>query len=247
MLKTTDNINILYEVIPIRLFLIVMLVFYHAFAIFSGAWSPVAGYPEIQLYNIMDKLSYACLLETFVFISGYIFGFQYNKKKGYILETRSFFVGKFKRLILPSFLFSILYILVFQEYDKPIVTIVYNILCGTGHMWFLPMLFWCFVFISLAEKTRISDKYMTFILIIMLFISVLPLPFRIDTAMYFFVFFYAGYSVKKHGLSIPYNETRLFLVLLVSFVLIFALKLNICEFDCCKMLGGGIFCMHFIY
>ena len=70
----------LYEVVPIRLFLIVMLVFYHAFAIFTGAWKPIAGYPEIPGYALLGNLSYACLLETFVFISGYVFGYQVRIK-----------------------------------------------------------------------------------------------------------------------------------------------------------------------
>ena len=74
MAETTAKSNIIYEVVPIRLFLIVMLVFYHAFAIFSGAWEQLDGYPKIYVYDVMDKLSYACLLETFVFISGLYLG-----------------------------------------------------------------------------------------------------------------------------------------------------------------------------
>ena len=70
------NKTVLFEVIPVRIFLIVMLVFYHAFAIFSGAWAPITNYPLIPAYDIMDKLSCAALLETFVFISGSILGFQ---------------------------------------------------------------------------------------------------------------------------------------------------------------------------
>lgn len=80
MAETTAKSNIIYEVVPIRLFLIVMLVFYHAFAIFSGAWEQLDGYPKIYVYDVMDKLSYACLLETFVFISGYILGYQVRWK-----------------------------------------------------------------------------------------------------------------------------------------------------------------------
>ena len=41
--------TILYEVIPIRLSLIAMFVFYYAFVVFSGAWNPIEIYIE---YNI---------------------------------------------------------------------------------------------------------------------------------------------------------------------------------------------------
>lgn len=90
MQKESSNNNILYEVIYVRLFLIIALVFYHAFAVFSGAWAPIADYPNIPVYSIIDKLSYACLLETFVFISGYILGYQVSKKGDEYIQTKQF-------------------------------------------------------------------------------------------------------------------------------------------------------------
>ena len=33
----------------IRPILLVLLVFYHAFAIYSGAWDPIEGYPEVPV------------------------------------------------------------------------------------------------------------------------------------------------------------------------------------------------------
>lgn len=209
MKNISRNNNILYEVVPIRLVLIALLVFYHAFAIFSGVWSPITGYPEIPLYDIMDKLSYACLLETFVFISGYILGFQVSKK------------GE-----------------VYIKNEKPLPTVVYNILSGTGHMWFLPMLFWCFVFVFLAEKTKLSIKWMVGASFIMLFASVLPLPFRINTAMYYFAFFYTGYCIKKYEWSIPHDGTWKYILLLAGFASAFVLKIYICELENMRM-GGG--------
>lgn len=215
MKNISRNNNILYEVVPIRLVLIALLVFYHAFAIFSGVWSPITGYPEIPLYDIMDKLSYACLLETFVFISGYILGFQVSKK------------GE-----------------VYIKNEKPLPTVVYNILSGTGHMWFLPMLFWCFVFVFLAEKTKLSIKWMVGASFIMLFASVLPLPFRINTAMYYFAFFYTGYCIKKYEWSIPHDGTWKYILLLAGFASAFVLKIYICELENMRM-GGAI--LHYLY
>ena len=245
MNNKSRNNNILYEVVPIRLLLIVLLVFYHAFAIFSGAWSPIAGYPEIPLYDIIDKLSYTCLLETFVFISGYILGFQVSKKgDGYIHNVTPFLTKKLKRLILPSILFSVIYMFLFNGYEMPLPTVIYNLLSGTGHMWFLPMLFWCFVFVFLAEKTRLSRKWMVGASFIMLFASFLPLPFRINTAMYYFVYFYIGYCIKRYVLSFPYNGARKYQLLIAGFVFAFMLKINVCEIDDLRT-GGGI--LHALY
>ena len=245
MKNISRNNNILYEVVPIRLVLIVLLVLYHAFAIFSGVWSPIAGYPEIPLYDIMDKLSYACLLETFVFISGYILGFQVSKKgEGYLRNVNPFLTKKLKRLIMPSILFSVIYVLLFNGYEKPLPTVVYNILSGTGHMWFLPMLFWCFVFVFLAEKTGLSVKWMVGASFIMMFASVLPLPFRINTAMYYFAFFYAGYCIKKYEWSIPYAGTWKYILLFACFTSAFVLKINVSELDNLRM-GGAL--LHSLY
>lgn len=245
MKNISRNNNILYEVVPIRLVLIALLVFYHAFAIFSGVWSPITGYPEIPLYDIMDKLSYACLLETFVFISGYILGFQVSKKgEVYIKNVNPFLTKKLKRLILPSILFSVIYVLLFNGYEKPLPTVVFNILSGTGHMWFLPMLFWCFVFVFLAEKTKLSIKWMVGASFIMLFASVLPLPFRINTAMYYFAFFYTGYCIKKYEWSIPHDGTWKYILLLAGFASAFVLKIYISELENMRM-GGAI--LHYLY
>lgn len=230
MRNIIDNTNILYEVIYIRLFLILALVFYHAFAIFSGAWSPIAGYPDIQLYSIMDKLSYACLLETFVFISGYILGFQVSKKgEAYILNAKIFLGKKFKRLIVPSIMFSIIYTLIFNTTRNSVPQVIYSILSGAGHMWFLPMLFWCFVFLYLTEKVKPSRICMTILLPLMIFMSILPLPFRLGRACYYFIFFWAGYSIKKHNVQSYFNTNKATFVIILLFILSFIAKTNINE------------------
>lgn len=236
MQKESSNNNILYEVIYVRLFLIIALVFYHAFAVFSGAWAPIAGYSNIPVYSIMDKLSYACLLETFVFISGYILGYQVSKKGAEHIRTKQFLIKKIKRLIVPSILFSILYILIFNKTNKSFLSTIYDILSGTGHMWFLPMLFWCFLFVYLLEKVRISNKLLVFIFPLMMFFSILPLPFRLNTAMYFFLFFWSGYGIQKYRFKKDYKTKTVFPIIAVCFIISFILKINLNEL---YINGGG--------
>ena len=147
--------------------------------------------------------------------------------------------------ILPSIVFSVIYMFLFNGYEKPLPTVVYNLLSGTGHMWFLPMLFWCFVFVFLAEKTRLSTKWIVGASFIMLFASVLPLPFRINTAMYYFVFFYIGYCIKRYELSFSYNGSRKYQLLIAGFVFAFMLKINVCEIDDLLTGGGNSACTIF--
>ena len=132
---------ILTNVSIIRPILLVLLVFYHAFAIYSGAWAPIEGYPEVPAYWWLDKLSYAFMLEMFVFISGYVFGFQVRAKGEEKLKAKNLLWGKFKRLMIPCMVFSLLYILLFGNITQPVHKTLYSLVNGVGHMWFLPMLF----------------------------------------------------------------------------------------------------------
>lgn len=226
METTFNNKKLLPEVIPVRLFLVVMLVFYHAFAIFSGAWEPIEGYPEIPIYNLLDKLSYACLLETFVFISGYVLGFQvFTKGTENVLNAKSIFLKKIKRLIIPSIIFSIIYLAIFDKYHQPFLTLVYQTLCGVGHMWFLPMLFWCFVLVYLMENINISQKCKLILSLMLPFASILPIPLRLGTAFYYFAFFYVGFLVKRNDWTFDYHTKKVVPILLISFILSFAAKI----------------------
>ena len=75
---------------------------------------------------------------------------------------------------------------------------VYSILNGCGHMWYLPMLFWCFVLTWLLLQTKMKEQYRVLILLALYFCSFLPLPFRMNSALSYLVFFYAGYLFYKN-------------------------------------------------
>lgn len=174
---------------------------YHAFAIFCGGWSSLSGYPEINGYWWIGKTMYSFMLEAFVFISGYVYGYQVNRNPQK-LSLKSVISSKLKRLILPSVIFSTIYYLLFYDLTVPVYKIVYSILCGTGHMWFLPMLFWCFIFTFIAEKTGFKNIHIIIIALVMTMISAVPLPLRLSSAMYYFLFFYIGYLIKRNDLNV---------------------------------------------
>ena len=234
------NKTVLFEVIPVRIFLIVMLVFYHAFAIFSGAWAPITNYPLIPAYDIMDKLSYAALLETFVFISGSILGFQLRTKgKDIVLTPRNIIWGKLKRLIVPSIVFSILYIICFGSSSDSILKVSYDVLNGVGHMWFLPMLFWCFVLTYLIELNGLEIKYVLPIFCLATLGSVMPLPLRLNSALYYLLFFYAGFYIEKNNITIRLKTEIVLPISILLFAITFILKLNL-ENTNFNIIGGYI-------
>lgn len=210
------------NVAVIRPILVVMLVFYHAFAIYGGAWTPIVGFPEIKAYWWFDWFAFACMLETFVFVSGYVFGYQVRVKGETKLKTKNLIIGKLTRLMLPCAIFSLLYILIFGDITQPIGETLYALINGYAHMWFLPMLFWCFVLIWIIEIIKIAPKYVMLVLIVMSLLAVNGLPLQLSHTMYYMVFFYVGYALQRYNVDLDKYYTKTIAVLsVVLFILLF--------------------------
>ena len=105
---------ILYDVVVIRLILIVLLVLYHSFAIYNGAWSIPEGIHEVKSYWWLASFAYSFMLEAFVFISGYVWGYQVRTKYDGIVDFNTTVVKKAKRLLIPSVIFSFIYLICFN-------------------------------------------------------------------------------------------------------------------------------------
>lgn len=103
------------NVVVIRLLLIVLLVLYHSFAIYNGSWGMPEGIVPITGYWWIATLAYSFMLETFVFISGYVLGFQTRTKYDGVLDFNTCVLKKCRRLLLPSLVFSVLYFLCFRD------------------------------------------------------------------------------------------------------------------------------------
>lgn len=204
------------DVVAIRLSLIFLLVVYHALCIFTGAWdSPFISAIDIPIYNWLGTLINLSQLEAMVFISGLLLGY-YALKKPNALSFNSCVVKKAKRILLPCLLFGIIYYVMFYDLQASWYSIVWKLLNGCGHLWFLPMIFWCFVLVYLIEITppirQISDsKKYKLILFIALCCSVLNpfmfVPLGFGRAFDFFIYFFIGYCIQAKRFSLP-NTTR---------------------------------------
>ena len=88
------------------------------------------------------------------------------------------------------------------------LSLIYEIICGEGHLWYLPMLFGCFV---IAHFTKDANK--PSVLLIVAFVisafSRCPNIFRISQIAYYFFYFYVGLFVYKYReLIINYVSLR---------------------------------------
>lgn len=187
--------KLLSEISFIRPILIVFLLFFHAFIIYDGGWHEVNCMRNIPLYKWLDRLSYSFMLETFVFVSGYLFSFQcLGQNRRFCLW--GLIKKKFSRLIIPCWIFGVLYVIAFEN-SEMLGQRVVSVLSGPGHLWFLPMLFWCFIGGGILIKKKIITYKLLPLLAIMVILSYNPLPFRLNNAMEYFFFFYLGMLLYK--------------------------------------------------
>ena len=221
-----SNKKILQDVVCIRLLLILLLVLYHSFAMYCDSWAMPEGIHDIKAYWWIGTFSYSFLLESFVFISGYVFGYQVREKFNGCIDLYNTIISKARRLLIPSVLFSSIYLLCFNLGDaiSPIKQ-VYNVINGEGHMWYLPMLFWCFVAIFIVEKLRIPSRYIILLASLASVFSLFTLPFRLSSAAYYFIFFYIGYLIQSDDI---YAKSKIKIksgfILLFLFLLVFVLN-----------------------
>jgi fucose 4-O-acetylase-like acetyltransferase len=226
--------SVLWDVCYIRLFLIVLLIAFHAFCPYSSpTWMPFEGQTPNAGYHFFDILLYSVLIETFVFISGYIVGYKCRREEEaqsapgrlQALGFRALIVKRAQRLLIPSFIFSALFLFAFGDYATySVARNLYNILAGYGHLWFLPMLFWCFVLLYLLERIPLSPlvKFLLLLLFVSRFSGHFPEYFQFSRAVNYMVYFYAGYCIHRYHVSIGrWARPRYIVGTFLLFVLVF--------------------------
>lgn len=226
----------LLDVGVIRIILIFLLIIYHSLCPFTSEyWDNPQGI-VIPVYYWIGRISYSFMLESFVFISGLILGYQVLTKGLSTLSFKKLIRNKAKRLIVPSIIFSIIYYILFLDLSSAPSSILISITEGAGHMWFLPMLFWCFGGIFIINLFDNNIKYIIPLLFILACVSVVKLPLRLNLSVYYFFFFYIGYSMGLNHINISkYATKKYILILVLLFILTFPifsyLQYNISEVD----------------
>ena len=151
-MASTVKKNFLMDVVLIRLLLIGLLIVYHAFAIHTHSWrAPYDTFVPIVAYDWFGMLTHIFQLEAMVFISGLLLGYK-TAQNPESLNFQTCIIKKIKRILLPCIIFGIVYYLMFYDLTASPLYIVYRILNGCGHLWFLPMIFWCFVLMYMIKR-----------------------------------------------------------------------------------------------
>lgn len=222
----SDSKPILKDILLIRPFIIILLIVYHAFIIYQGGWSEPAEFALVAAYWWIAKLSYSILLPLFVFVSGYIFGFQYVVL-GRSICVRDVVIRKFKRLLLPCFVFGAIYYFLFEfnPMNFSVYRFLYSVANGIGHLWFLPMLFWCFVGGTVLMKWNRYSSSMILVGggILSLGSFVIPNYFQLSQSAFYFIFFLFGIFAIVHKDSMLWflNRLNVLIGVLLGYLLTF--------------------------
>lgn len=153
----------------------------------------------IEIYKWINPLFISFQLGAFVLISGYLY--QHSSVR--LISWTKFIWKKFKRLMIPCILFSLIYYYLLSNKGLDVWNLTLNLLSGVGHLWFLPMLFGCFVSCFFIGKLRFS-KWIILVSLAVLSLLPLPIPFGIGNACHYLVYFYLGvvlYNRKDEALQ----------------------------------------------
>lgn len=188
--------KLVYEVSIIRPLVIFLLVVFHCLCIYSGNWDSIISIHDVPIYYWMANLISGIQLQTMAVVSGYIFAFQcVTLQKKY--NFKNLMIKKAERLLIPCYIFGIIYfiLILLPLSDYSFSDFLFLISNGAGHLWFLPMLFWCFVFLWLIHHYQ-PNKFWTFITLSVISILPMPsLPFGLTRMPHFAFYAYAGYCL----------------------------------------------------
>lgn len=221
-----DNVH---EVDFLRIFATASLLVWHCFYCPIGRWALLE---EDSLIHFLMKTSSYLIpdanMPLFTFISGFLFYFLF-KEKGKYRDFLPFVTGKVKRLLVPFLFFGLLLPLSSIGYPDVLVFVRDKMLVGEGgHLWYCPMLFWCFIFAFVLLK--INNKWLVavfcalslFLCCSYEFVWSLPfkLPLGIGNACYYFVYFFAGGVVCNYRQALSQKLVPKRWLLLAAYVLV---------------------------
>ncbi len=155
-----------YDIALLRILCIVVVVFFHGYGMMYANHFPtdVAELyrQQYELINQYGLINWA--MPMFVFISGFLFGRQLKRKP---LSLVKVIKDKFVRLMVPFFVFTIFFMLTTNSLSwEPFYRWTY------WHLWFLPMLFWCFIVTYLIHPLIMNNRAWVAILTLLVLFAI---------------------------------------------------------------------------
>ncbi len=164
----TDRLN---DVVIIRSLAIIMVVAFHAYyMMFVPAHFPKTMGMYHDMYYTINCIILQFRMPLFILISGYLFSHLENDRGKYA-TFKDLLKNKFKHLVIPFFVFATMFMLTTNDFSwEPYYS------WGYSHLWFITMLFWCFIFTRLLSFLPFSKKYWfkAFVLVVFFMLNLWP-------------------------------------------------------------------------
>ena len=224
------------EIVFLRFFAVLSIVLGHCFALYSQ-WSTVldpllSSYEKFVFNQATPFLIYGTL-PLFVCISGYLFAYTLPNQ---CIKTNGRFVkDKVIRLLVPGFIFSLLYLIFFENWKHIDAAFLFKTLFfnGSGHVWFLYMLFAVYIIgwfhIKYLSK-KINDYLSLLISLLFTFILMfIEIPLGVGMTFFYYFFFYLGFVFfrrKQRLLVISKKGNKLLLYYFLLYISCFLFKVS---------------------
>lgn len=195
-MNSIDNLD---YISLIRLLCIIIVAFFHCYGMmFCDSFFPSTVLIYKDLYWTINQCIFINIaMPMFVFISGYLF--KYLLSIGKYTTWGNLFKKKGIRIILPYFVFGVFFMIVTNDLDW--ITLFKGLY---WHLWFLPMLFWCFM-LGYSINRIISNKsiFSKCLLLLLLYIGTwfpkfLPNIFGLHYMSQWFFWFYGGMFLYEY-------------------------------------------------
>ena len=203
----------LIDIAILRTFAIVCVVFFHVYGMMYANHFPASKDIYASMYfRVVQCGLINIAMPLFLFISGYLF--VYLLQKGKYSTFGDLLKNKVQRVLLPYFIFGYIMLITTGRGFNP-QPLVWG---AFWHLWFLPVLFWCFVIYWLVHRYLFKLKlYQGLVLLtVLLAVSLFPkLSFKflcIGDLPIWLCWFYMGMFIFQYRKTIEHFFVRFRLI-----------------------------------
>lgn len=212
------------DISVMRVFAMLLVVLYHCLCPYTSIWdgSPYGIGFHVMAWQVLDGMLMQIHLPIFFLISGYLYGFK--RIRGGYSDTKRFVRDKAMRVLLPYIIVG-LFLCVLQHRE------LLQMLNGVSHLWFLVVIFECYMLGKVAEpivRMRRKEQKILFVAIVLFTIYV---PYHIAgiriIGLSFLLKYFPFYVLGMMGATVEFTiveryrkEICIFLCLSVIFLLL---------------------------